>query len=99
MAAVTIFERLERRRPAPIKKKKTEQQPQEQARILLNWLLRWPKPVLTLNDLRNFSPRAIRKKEIALNSAQILTAHGHLTPLAPHKWQIVRQPLVPTDSQ
>jgi hypothetical protein len=98
MAAMTIFERLDRGRPAPVVKKKTEQQPQEQARILLNWLLRWPKPVLTLTDLRNFSPRAIRDKETAIRSAQILTAHGHLTPLAAHKWQIVRDSLIPPPS-
>ena len=94
----TIFERLDRERSAPVEEK-TKQQPQEQARILLNWLLQWPKPVLTLNDLRNFSPRAIRDKEIAIRSAKILTASGHLTRLADHKWQIVRQPLTPTNSQ
>jgi hypothetical protein len=95
MAAMTIFERLSKGRPVPVDQK-TEQQPQEQARVLLNWLLRWPKPVLTLNDLRNFSPRSIRDKETAIRSAQILAAHGHLTPLAAHKWQINRQPLIPT---
>jgi hypothetical protein len=94
---MTIFARLSKGRPVQVDKK-TEQQPQEQATTLLNWLLRWPKPVLTLSDLRNFSPRAIRDKETAIRSAKILAAHGHLTPLAAHKWQIVRQPLVPTDS-
>jgi hypothetical protein len=98
MAAMTIFERLNRGQPAPVKKK-TEQQPQEQAKVLLDWLLRWPKPVLTLNDIRNFSPRAIRDKETAIRSAQILAAHGHLAPLADHKWQIVRQTLIPADSR
>jgi hypothetical protein len=88
----TLFERLAQSRPA---KEKAEQQPQEQARILLTWLLRWPKPVLTLNDLRNFSPRSIRNKETATRAAKILTAHGHLEPLATHKWRIIRQPLTP----
>ena len=92
-----LFDRLDRRRPAA--EEKAKQQPKEQAEVLLNWLLRWPKSVLTLTDLRNFAPRPIRKKEIALRSAQILAAHGHLTPLAAHKWQIVRQPLTPTRSR
>jgi hypothetical protein len=70
---MNLFERLARGRPAPVEEK-TQQQPQEQARILLAWLLRWPKPVLTLTDLRNFSPRAIRNKEIAIRAAQILAA-------------------------
>jgi len=91
----TIFDRLTKNRPVPPNEEKIEQQPQEQARILANWLLRWPKPVLTLNDLRNFSPRAIRNKETAIRSAQILAAHGHLKPLAAHKWQIVRETLTP----
>ena len=95
---MTIFARLSKGRPVQVDKK-TEQQPQEQATTLLNWLLRWPKPVLTLNDLRNFSPRAIRNKETAIRSAQILAAHGHLTPLATHKWQIVRDNILPTSSQ
>ena len=86
-------DRLDRRRP-PVKKK-TEPQPQEQAGILLNWLLRWPKPELTLSDVRNYAPRPIRKKEIAFRSAQILAAQGHLTPLATTKWRIIRQPLTP----
>jgi hypothetical protein len=91
-----LFDRLDRRRPST--KQKT-QQPKEQAEVLLNWLLRWPKPILTLNDLRNFAPRPIRDKETAILSAKILAAHGHLTPLAAHKWQIVREPLTPARSR
>jgi len=91
----TIFERL-RRPPA---EQKTEQQPQEQAAMLLNWLLRWPKSELTLSDVRNYAPRPIRNKEIAFRSARILAAHGHLAPLAATKWQIIRRPLTPTSSR
>jgi len=83
----------------PPKPEPTKQQPVEEAEVLLGWLNKWPKPVLTLKDARNFAPRAVRKKEIALNAAKVLAAHGHLTPLAAHKWQIVRQPLTPTSSQ
>jgi hypothetical protein len=93
MAALTIFERLSKGRPVPVDQK-TEQQPQQQAEILLHWMLRWPKPVLTLTDIRNFSPRTTRPKEVAIRSARILAAHGHLVPLAAHKWQIIRQKLI-----
>ena len=93
-----IFDRLNRTRPAPAEEK-AKQQPVEVAEVLLGWLVRWPKPILTLTDLRNFAPRPIRKKEIALRSAQILAAHGHLAPLAAHKWQIIRQPLTPPPSR
>ena len=92
-----LFDRLDRRQPPT--EQKNNQQPQEQAAMLLGWVTRWPKPILTLTDLRNFAPRAVRKKEIAIRSAQILAAHGHLTPLAPHKWQINRQPLIPPHSR
>jgi hypothetical protein len=97
MATMTIFERLRRGRPP--EEKKTEQQPQEQAAMLLSWVVRWPKSILTLTDLRNFAPRPVRKKEIAIRAAQVLAAHGHLTPLAAHKWQINRQPLTPPPSR
>jgi len=98
MAAMTIFERLDRGRPTPVKKK-TEQQPKETARLLLDWLDRRLGNTVTLNDLRNFAPRAVRDKATALRATQILAAHGHLAPLAAHKWEIIRKPLAPTDSQ
>jgi len=91
-----LFDKLDQKQ---LVEEKTEQQPQEQAAILLGWVAKWPKPILTLTDLRNFAPRPIRKKEIAINAAKILAAHGHLTPLAPHKWQIIRQPLIPPHSR
>ena len=92
-----IFERLNREKPPP--EEKAKRQPKELAEALLGWLERWPKQVLTLNDLRNYAPRSIRNKETAIRSAQILTAHGHLKRLAAHKWQIVREGLTPTHSQ
>jgi len=91
-----IFQRLSRERPV---EEKTQQQPREQAGVLLAWLDKWPKSVLTLKDLRNFSPRSIRDKETAIRAAQILTAHGWLSQLEPHRWKIIRQPLTPTSSQ
>jgi len=92
-----LFDKLDRRR-APVAEQ-LQQHPQQQAAILLGWVARWPKPVLTLTDVRNFGPRAVRKKEIAIRSAQILAAHGHLTTLAAHKWKIVREPLIPPISR
>jgi len=91
----TLFERLRRGQPAPEEKPKHNDD-HTKAELLLGWVNRWPKPVLTLSDLRNFSPRSIRNKETALSTAKILAAHGHLTPLAAHKWQINRQPIIPT---
>jgi hypothetical protein len=94
----SIFERLNRARPSP-GGEEAKPDPKEQAKVLLAWLDRWPKPVLTLTDLRNYSPRAIRKKEIALRSAQILTAHGHLTRVNSYTWNIIRENLSTTDSR
>jgi hypothetical protein len=91
----TLFDLLSRGRPAPVEKPKHNDD-HTKAELLLGWVNRWPKSVLTLSDVRNFSPRAVRDKETALRSAKILTAHGHLTPLAPHKWEIIRDPLTPT---
>src|SRR5262245_35883645 len=94
---VSLFDRLDARRPPA--EEKTAQQPKQQAEVLLGWLDKWPKPILTLRDLRNFAPRSIRNKEIGLHATRILTAHRHLTPLASTKSQIIPHPLSPTRSQ
>jgi hypothetical protein len=94
----TIFEKLGKHRTAATHEEKT-QQPKERAQALLNWLLRWPKPILTANDIRNYGPRPKHNRESAINTAQILVAHGHLTPLAAHKWKIIREPLISTHRQ
>ena len=94
----TIFTRLAKGRPTP-PNEKAKPQPKEAARLLLDWLDHRPGNTVTLNDLRNFAPRAIRDKETAIHATQILCAHGHLTRLANHKWQIVRAPLTPTNSR
>ena len=91
----TLFERLSRNRPAEAV---IEQPSQEPAQKLLTWLQTWDQPTITARDIRNFGPRP-RDRETAIRSAQILVANGFLSPVNSHTWQIVRQPLVPTDSQ
>jgi len=87
MATVTIFERLDRGRPAPVKKKTKADHPQ----LLLDFLQRWNKPNISSRDIRIYGPTAIRDRESAIRSAQILAAHGHLVPLTARKWQVVRK--------
>jgi len=76
-----------------------KQPSQEPAQLLLNWLQKWNKPTITWKEIRNFAPRAVRDRETAIHSARVLTAHGWLTEVKPHQWQIIRQPLIPTRSR
>jgi|SRR6516164_7440237 hypothetical protein len=94
MAAMTIFERLNRGRPPA--EAAIEQPPQEPAQLLLNWLQRREGSTITWKQIRNHGPRRIRDREIAIRSAQVLVAHGWLKELKTHQWQIIRQPLIPT---
>jgi hypothetical protein len=66
------------------------------AQKLLDWLNRRPGDFITARDIRIYGPGALRNRESALRSAQILAAHGFLIPLAAHKWQVVRKNLAPT---
>jgi hypothetical protein len=90
----TIFERLGRERPP--EEKKTSQP--DHAQALLDWIHRRPGDTITARDIRNFGPRPIRNRETAIRSAQILVAHGWLSQLEPHRWKIIRQPLIPNSS-
>jgi hypothetical protein len=90
---VNLFDRLAKGRP-PSVEEKTKQQPQEQAQALLNWLQRWPKPIVSARDMRIYV-KSIRDQESAIRSAQILTAQGWLIPLAAHKWQVIHKTLTP----
>jgi hypothetical protein len=93
MAAVTIFERLDRRRPAPTP---TEPTREDQTTILLEWLIKcWPHPTIAARDINRSAPRALRDKETALRLAQNLVERGWLIPLKTHRydrhqWQIAR---------
>jgi len=91
--ASNLFDRLDRGRPTLAKK---EPKPQtEPAQLLLNWLHHRPGTTITAREIRNHGPRPIRDREIAISAAQVLTAHGWLTPINSYTWQIIRQPLTP----
>jgi len=87
----TIFDRLAQSRPA---KPRIEQPSKEPAQLLLNWLNQRAGDTITARDIRNYGPSSIRNREIALNSAKVLAAHGFLTPINSHTWKINREPLV-----
>ena len=75
-------------KPTPTKK--------EPAQLLLDWLQRWDKPTISTKNICQFGPYSLRNGERALRSAQVLAAHGWLTPLTTREWQVVRKNLVPT---
>ena len=90
--ATTIFDRLNRARPAP------PQKVQEPAQLLLNWLLKWRRDTVKMNEILVYGPTVIRKKEYALNSTKVLVDHGWLIPIKTRRpdmleWQIVRRPI------
>ena len=71
------------------------------ARRLLDWLLRsWPEPAVSLPDIYQFGPSAVRDKATAKKLVDIIEDHGWLEPLpngaviAGHRrreaWHIVR---------
>jgi len=88
-----LFDRLDTRRPA---EPKIEQPSKEPAQLLLDFLQRWNKPNISSRDIRIYGPTAIRDRESAIRSAQILAAQGWLIPLEPRVWQVVRKKLAPS---
>jgi hypothetical protein len=83
--------------PMPIK------QPQpykdDAPQLLLNWLLKWRKQTIKMNEILVYGPRPVRKRETALNSTQKLVEQGWLEPLPTRRpnmleWQIARRPIV-----
>jgi len=77
-------------KPAPAKK--------EPAQLLLDFLQRWNKPTVRMNEILVYGPTVIRKKEHALNSTKVLVDHGWLIPVKTRRpdmleWQIVRRPI------
>jgi len=94
MAAMTIFDRLQRR-PAPAEAK--IEQPNH-AQRMLDFLLQWPQDTIRLNQILVYGPRP-RKREIAINAAAILVAQKWIIPRTTPRpdmieWQIVRRPIV-----
>ena len=91
---VNLFDRLNKGRPPSTQK---AQKP-EPAQLLLNWLQRWRRPSVRMNEILVYGPTAIRKKEHALNSTKVLVDHGWLIPVKTRRpdmleWQIVRRPI------
>jgi len=97
MATMTIFDRLNRGRPAPVKKM-TEQQPTSPLlEILLDWILnRWPHPTVTARDIYRSGPGPIQgRKGTTLSLTETLTRQGWLIPLKTWRrdkleWKIAR---------
>jgi hypothetical protein len=93
MAALTIFDRLNRGRSVPTP---TEAAREDPTTILLEWIIKyWPRPTIAARDINRCAPRALRDKETALRLAQNLVERGWLIPLKTHRydrhqWQIAR---------
>jgi hypothetical protein len=94
-AVVSLFERLNRGRPPPTRK---AQEPSP-AQKLLDWLQHWSKPTVSARDICIYGPNAIRDRQRAIDSAEILVKNGWLVPIKTrrhdmHEWQIVRKPII-----
>jgi hypothetical protein len=97
MAALTIFERLERGRPTPTP---TGPAPAKEkpAQLLLTFLQKWPKPTISRRDIYIYGPQPLRNREGAINAAEFLVKTGWLVPHKTHRhdwrvWEIVRKPI------
>jgi hypothetical protein len=90
-----LFGYPEEKEPEP--KKTAEITPEQR---LLDWLQRWPKETVSLRELQQFAPRAVRTQgNVIDHSVGVLVRHGWLTPLQSHRrdrreWQVVRRPTV-----
>lgn len=90
-----LFERLSRAQPTATAIERPSKKPEQ---LLLDFIARWPRATISSRDIRIWGPKAIRSREKAIRSAQILAARGWLLPLKNRVWQIVREPLTPTRS-
>jgi hypothetical protein len=93
MAEMTIFERLNR---APTK---PEPQQPDHAQRMLDFVLRWPRPSISVPDLMTYGPEPRKNAEETLKLATILEKHGWLSKKdTPKKnmrhWTINRKPFV-----
>jgi hypothetical protein len=93
---MNLFERLRWGQPPAVEAE--IKQPQKDAELLLGFLQRWPRPVISSRDVRIWGPKKIRDRESAIRAAQILAAHGRLVPVGDRVWKIVREPLTPPGS-
>jgi hypothetical protein len=80
--------------PAPAK------QPHKSSQLLLDWILQhWNKSTISVREIGVYAPRAIREREIIINSAEALVRHGWLSELKAHRhdrrvWRIDRKPII-----
>jgi hypothetical protein len=71
---------------------------------LLAWIVNcWPKPVITLRDIRAFGPNCARDPMDAMNLTKTLTEFGWLVPTKAwrrdmKKWRVVREPSKPAQA-
>jgi hypothetical protein len=77
----------------------TEAAHNNNAQRLLNWLLKWQKPTIRMNEVLVFGPRPVHKRENALSPIQKLVEQGWLTPIQTRRpdmleWRIARRPIV-----
>jgi len=91
----TIFDRLNRGRPAPAKEKVKI----DPAQKLLDWLQTWNKPTICAREILMYGPRSTRKQKDADDATRVLQKYGWLVPLETNqrdwrRWQIVRQPTI-----
>jgi len=90
---VDIFERLNRGKPPPEEKAKPDH-----AQRMLDFLQRWPKPIVSARDIQNYGPRPKQSREDVLKSVEILIRHGWLIPNNErrngYQWQIIKKPIV-----
>src|SRR5262249_31181526 len=97
MAGKSIFERLAKGRP-PVEQTIKEPQQIKHAQKVLEWLLRWNKPIVCAQDIRLYGPRP-RNRKTAIELAKILAERGWLQPIPTHRydrhaWQIIRKPII-----
>jgi hypothetical protein len=93
MAAITIFDRLDRGQPQPAP---TEAVREDPTVTLLTWLIKhWGQPTITLRDVLRLGPRPLRNKETILRLTQSLEDKSWLAPVPTRRcngqgWRIMR---------
>jgi len=92
----SLFDRLNRGRPAPPPEEKTKVDP---AQKLLDFLLRWPHPTICAREILMYGPSSTRKQKNADDATRTLQKYGWIIPLETNqhnwrRWQIIRQPTV-----
>jgi hypothetical protein len=65
---------------------------------LLSWIVNfWPKPVISLREIRVYGPYSTRPAKDAASLTKTLTEFGWLVPMKTHRrdrkmWRIIREP-------